>query len=110
MTTTERRRWKKKPEPSGNITFVAPPKKDLGCSEPINYFFKFIDEEILEIFHYQSNLKSVQKGKPSSITKDEIKVFLGITMMMGYHHVPSIQHYWSSHSDLGLTPIKDAMT
>ena len=104
------RRWKKKPEPKLDTSFTALPHKKLNCSKPVDYFFKFIDEDILDKIHYESNLKSVQKNKPAHITKDEIKVFLGVNMLMGYHSLPSIQHYWSSNADLGVVPIQNAMS
>ncbi|KAF2355341.1 PiggyBac transposable element-derived protein [Trinorchestia longiramus] len=104
------RRWKKKPEPAIDTAFTPLPQKKLNCSKPVDYFFKFIDEDILDKIHFESNLKSVQKNKPAHITKDEIKVFLGVNMLMGYHSLPSIQHYCSSSADLGVVPIQNAMT
>ena len=109
--SSSRRRRKKKAEPCCDSTFSPLSKKDLSCSKPIDFFFKYIDQDLLDIIHYQSNLKSVQNGKPVSIiTPEKTKVFLGIIIMMGYHQLPSIQNYWSSATDLGLAKVKDAMS
>lgn len=105
-----KRRWKKKPEPAMNTEFSPLPTVTIAASTPLDTFLEFFDEEILDKIHFETNLKSVQKGKPAAISKDEIKVFLGINMIMGYHSLPSIANYWSTQKDLEVLPIKNAMS
>ena len=62
------------------------------------------------MYVYETNFKSVQRGKENHITKEEILTFLGINMIMSYYHLTAVKHYWSTSSDLKVLPIKKAMT
>lgn len=43
-----------------------------------------------------------------SASHDEIKTFLGILLLSGYHRLPEERHYWST--DLGVQLVSAAMT
>ena len=70
-------KWRKKEEASINTDFTAPTRPAYNVSNALDVLFD-------KIF-YETNLKSIQNNKPASISKDELKVFIGINMMMGYH-------------------------
>ena len=40
----------------------------------------------------------------------ELRVFLGLLLLSGYHKLPSERHYWSEDDDLGLDIVKNAMS
>ena len=81
-----------------------------NVSNALNAFFLFFDDVLFDKIFYETNLKSVQNNKPASICKDELKVFIGINMMMGYNHRPSIADFWSTQKDLKCIPIKEAIS
>jgi hypothetical protein len=60
----------------------------------------------LENLIEQSNLYAVQRGT----NKDEILVFLGLNMLMGYHRLPNWRHYWSTSKDLNVPYVPSAMS
>ena len=105
------RRWKKKPEPVFDNSFRSDSfeVRRTFVQNPVESFMAFFDEELIENVHFQTNLKSVQKGKPASVTRNEILVFLGVNIMMGYHRLNSIASYWNTSDDMGVEPIKKAM-
>ena len=51
-----------------------------------------------------------KEAKKITLTKEEIFTFLGINMIMSYHHLSAVKHYWSTSSNLEVLPIKKAMT
>ena len=109
-TQDVKRRWRMKAEPAMDTNFQPSHSKvSINTSNPLSTFLNFFDEEIIEKIQYESNLKSVQKNKPASISIDEIKTFLGINIVMGYHHVPTIRSYWSTATDLNVPVISNAM-
>ena len=61
----------------------------------IEAFSEFFDE-VLENFCLETNLKSVQRKKPGSVSVKKIKVFLGINIIMGYYSLPQLQYYRSN--------------
>ena len=81
---SNKRRWRKKLEPCIYANFTTLRKKVISCATPPDAFFTFIDDEMFDKMHYETYLKSVLKEKPASISKEEIKVFIGINLMMNY--------------------------
>ncbi|XP_066946084.1 piggyBac transposable element-derived protein 3-like [Macrobrachium rosenbergii] len=45
-----------------------------------------------------------------SVTHDEIRAFLGISLFSGYQSFPKERHYWPTQPDLGVTFVASAMT
>ena len=104
------RKWRVRPEPATNTefqpsTFFVSP----DVSTPLETFLSFFNEDILNRIHFETNLKSVQKNKPAAVTEDELKVFLGINIVMGYHRLPTIKSYWNTAEDLNVPVVSKAM-
>ena len=104
----KKRKWSKRVT-SFEHSFQPYSQSYSSCSV-MQAFFQFFDESLMKKIHYETNLKSVQMGKPASISIEEIQVFLGINIMMGYHRLPSLRHYWCLSDDLGVPPIMRAMS
>lgn len=105
-----RRRWKKKQEAVRNAQFEPDSRNESLYSSPLQAFLDFFDEDIMKSLTYQTNLYSVQKGKALDVTKDELYVFFGINIMMAYHKLPALRHFWATGEDLGVKPIQEAMS
>ncbi|XP_026746467.1 piggyBac transposable element-derived protein 3-like [Trichoplusia ni] len=76
---------------------------------PLDYFNLFFTDDILELIVYHSNLYSVQKkGTSINITKDDIKDFIAINILMGVVDMPAYTDYWSN--DFKYQRISDVMT
>ena len=66
----EKRKWKKKTEPALDISFHDTSKVvHQFVNTPLDAFNIFMNEDIIDKIHYETNLKSVQKGKPISLNK-----------------------------------------
>ncbi|XP_063613725.1 piggyBac transposable element-derived protein 3-like [Penaeus indicus] len=105
----DRRRWRKKPEAAQNVEFQPNSMNENSYSSALHAFLQFFDEDTISNIVYQTNLYSVQKGRAISLSKDEFYVFLGINIVMGYHKLPGLHHYWATAEDLGVRPIREAM-
>jgi len=78
------------------------------CMEPIDFFQSFVDDDLLRHIVVQTNIYAdqhlaanqhdlgrhprVRQLVPTDIT--EIKQFLGLTLLMGLVHKPSVASYW----------------
>ena len=51
-------------------------------------------EELLELIVEQSNLYAHQNGRNFTVTKEELKAFLGINFVMEIKKLPTIAEYW----------------
>lgn len=82
--------------------------KDLS---PIDLFYKFFDEEVLNLIIEQSNLYASQKNAATFVlTESALKNFLGILLISGYHTLPSMSDYWSTNPTLGIPIVKQIMS
>lgn len=50
-----------------------------------------------------------QNGREFTINIEEMKAFLGINLVMGYHVLPSLRDYWSTEPDIAVPFISNIM-
>ena len=58
-------------------------------------------EELLELIVEQSNLYAHQNGRKFTITKEELKAFLGINFVIPINKLPTIAEYWRVDNLIG---------
>lgn len=112
ITSKKDVRWKK------NVTYVTRPIKwfipeQVQVDElpaPIQFFMKYIPDDLFEKMSRMTNLYAVQKNiaRFSPSDKVEIKQFVGIHIIMGNLKFPRARLYWDQV--LGVSIIKDTMT
>lgn len=91
--------------------FTGQHRVNIHRDHPIDYFLGLFPESLLEQIVFQTNLYAVQKGKETlRLTVPELKVFLGICLVMTYIKYPRIRHYWSKETDLRMGVVADAMS
>ena len=52
-------------------------------------------EELIESIVEQSNLYAHQNGINFTVTKEELKAFLGINFVMAINKLPTVAEYWT---------------
>lgn len=67
-------------------------------SQPIDYFNRYFDSEIIKKIVDETNLYAEQKNEKNwtPLTQEELQAFLGILIMMGINKLPTLELYWSS--------------
>lgn len=70
---------------------------------------EFIDGFIDQLV-YQTNLYSIQRGRPLNVKRFEILNFIGINFLMGYNKLPSWKHYWATSDDLNVPCVSNTMS
>ena len=82
----------------------------------LDVFKKFFNDEILNVIVRETNRYARQKlagealDKWQGVTLEEIKAFLGVSVVMGVNILPSISDHWSSNQFLGNEGIQKVMT
>ena len=66
-------------------------------------------EELLELIVEQSNLYAHQNGRNFTVTKEELKAFLGINFVMAINKLPTIAEYWRVDNLIGNDGIQNTM-
>ena len=66
----------------------------------------FFSDDIIDLIVEQKNLYATRDKNEHNFKtdRDEIKKFLGLIIMSGYHSLPSENDYWSTAEDL-IAPI-----
>ncbi|XP_046985986.1 piggyBac transposable element-derived protein 4-like [Schistocerca americana] len=57
----------------------------------------------------ESTRHAEQSGNAFSTNEDEIKAFIGMNLVMGYHILPPFRSYWATEPDLGVPYIAQIM-
>ena len=55
------------------------------------------------------HLKLQTERKSGSIIKKKLYLFFGINIIMAYHQLPALKHYWVNANDMGIKRIETAM-
>lgn len=75
--------------------------KEMVDITPLKIFLKLFPKDLFELIVFQTNLYATQQNKPyKSTSVEEIKLFLGINMVMAMKKLSSYRDYWSTSSDL----------
>ena len=70
----------------------------------------FFDDELIDLIVEESTLYCLKNNWPNlNVSKEEIKVFLGILIVSGYNTLGSKRVYWSTGNDLRNHAICEAM-
>ena len=98
-----RYRWCKKPFEPPDDHFQGPAVEatdPTGITEtPLQYFQRFVTQDMLKLIVEQSNRYSVQKhGKSANISVKELEQVLGIYYKMGLVQMPSLKMYWANET------------
>jgi len=78
-----------------------------GQEQPVDFFRRFVDDDIIQLPVCQTNLY-VKQMKLSNVRYDTDEseiVFVGMLLAMGLHDLPRTELYWSSDHLLRVTPI-----
>ncbi|XP_037576721.1 piggyBac transposable element-derived protein 3 [Dermacentor silvarum] len=90
--------------------FLGEHRVNVHGALPIDYFLAVFPDSLLEHIVFQTNLYAVQKGKENlRLTLPELKVFLGMCLVMTYIKYPRIRNYWSTESGLRMDIVANSM-
>ena len=67
-------------------------------------------EELLELIVEQSNFYAHHNRRNFTITKEELKAFLGINFLIAINKLPTIAEYWRVENLIGNDGIQNTMT
>lgn len=85
--------------------------EQIGAMNPIQLWEMFIDDEVLNLLVTSTNQYAAANNCPSFVTSiSEMKTFLGVLYITGYHTLPQTQSYWSNKESLGCALIKECIS
>lgn len=91
------------------FTETCGPLDNNETASPMALFEKTFGIATLELMVNESNLYATQNGKNLNLTLEELKAFIGILIIMGFHRLPSIRHYWLSDDNFRVSRIANLM-
>ena len=86
-----------------NVSLIQNDHPELIVKIPLELFEVYFDDELFEYMKEQFHLYATRDAnKPTfSTTIVEIKQFVGLILLSGYHRLPRERDYWSTAPDLG---------
>ncbi|XP_067014799.2 uncharacterized protein [Anabrus simplex] len=102
----------KKPTKFNSSTFSEPfgPNVPVSLLSPLEIFQVFFTHAFLTILVQESNKYAIQKGNSLDLSLLELQAFIGVLIIMGFHTLPSIRHYWSSDPNFHVSRISSIMS
>uniref|UniRef100_A0A3Q3J369 PiggyBac transposable element-derived protein domain-containing protein n=1 Tax=Monopterus albus TaxID=43700 RepID=A0A3Q3J369_MONAL len=86
-------------------------KLNVEGRDPVDFFRHLFPADLIDDIVHNTNLYALQKGRENlAVTREEMQIFLGINMVMGYIRYPRARMYWSSEDGLHLRLIANAMS
>ena len=110
------RDWSKHKSPKSPENFISESGvtekvKNMESPSPGKIYQLFLDDEILDLIVFQTNLYSQQTSdRPKLTTREEVKTFLAINLLMGLKRLPSYRDYWSTSPEFHDPYISSLMT
>lgn len=86
-------------------------KSELAGKTPLEIFFKFFDEEVVNmILNFTLKYAADNNRHDFQLSKEELLNFIGILLFSGYHTLPQTHLYWSNDEDKGVEIVKKCMS
>ncbi|XP_039764250.1 piggyBac transposable element-derived protein 4-like [Pararge aegeria] len=104
--------WDSRPDPEFDEVTVQPKYLMNRKARPVAHFEKFFNDDGFDLIITQTNLYAEQERikNLSPVDKAEIRAFLGIFIIMGYHILPQIDLYWSTDPGFRVNEVADVTT
>ena len=95
--------------------FTSPVGPNVDISSPLEVFLFFSPDLLEEIVQQSNDYAKIVMGtekydKWAKMTVEELKVFLGFSILMGINHLPSLNDYWSRDPRLRYAPVADRIS
>jgi hypothetical protein len=121
-TDSGRDRWTRRTKPVFS-KFSCPLDDNAKCNlqlreasvtnlDEVGVFEKFFDGEVMRLIVKQTTVYANcdKNDHDFVVTVEEMRTFLAILMLSGYHSLPQVKMYWSTDEDIGVELVKRAMT
>lgn len=84
---------------------------DIKTDDPVHTFERLWDAKLISLIIEQSNLYAAQKNCTNFLVDErDIKIFLGILLLSGYHKLPRETMYWSVDEDICVPFVASSMS
>jgi hypothetical protein len=102
---------KDNPHSGGVPEFLGTHKVNFQGEVPLDYFLSLFPNDLLEKITFETNLYALQKGKENvALTIPELKIYLGVVIVMTYIKYPRIRQYWSTETGLRMDLIANSIS
>lgn len=105
-------KWEKSyssPKTFDSSKFDQPFGPTTDCSMPLDSFSQFLDDNIMQHMVDQSNMFACQQGHTLDMDVRELKCFIGMLIIMGFHDLPSMRDFWSTNPNFRVERIASLM-
>lgn len=97
------------PQPTNEIIHISDKFPELLSLEPYELFKKILPDQYITHLASLSTLYASQKGRDMEISSNDIKQFLGLILLSGYHNVPQEDMYWGTAEDISVPVVSSVM-
>ncbi|KAG5897324.1 hypothetical protein JTB14_022063 [Gonioctena quinquepunctata] len=101
-----------KPSAFNKYCFQEPhgPTSNVNIDKPSDIFQNFMSDDIMQKIVAESNKYAKQNGTDLALNVEELKSFIGLLIIMGFHSLLSMRRYWSTDPNFSVPRITNVMT
>jgi hypothetical protein len=110
-------KWKKsdtfsRPLPESEVNLLVNDHPELIGKSPLELFELFFDQEMFQhlVTQFELYARRDKNKQTFSTTVVEIRQFIGLILLSGYHRLPKERDYWSTSPDLGCSLMTKTMS
>jgi len=86
-------------------------KNKYGSFTPTQMFDLFFDNSFLsKIVEFSIKYAQSKNNHNFALTVSDLRKFMGILLLSGYHTLPQTKHYWSKDADKGVPIVRESMS
>lgn len=86
-------------------------KVEMENKTPVEIFEKLFDSSVIQHIVEQSKLYASQNNNHDfHVNEDEIRIFIGILLLSGYHRLPRERLYWCLDEDVAVPVVSNSMS
>lgn len=78
-----------------------------SLDSPIHIFNNFFTDSVFLLILEETNKYAKQRELNLDLELGELKAFLGILLIMGFQHLPSIKSYWSTDENFHISRVSN---
>jgi hypothetical protein len=82
----------------------------LLLKEPVEFFLRLFPDALIEKIAFESTRYAVSQGSSFSVSVHEMKLFLGINLVITYLKYPRLKWYWKSDEAMRIPIVADSMS
>ncbi|KAF6210567.1 hypothetical protein GE061_013673 [Apolygus lucorum] len=79
-------------------------------TDPASIFTRYFTDSFVSLIVKLTNLRAAKCSLKLNLKECELRAFIGMLIIMGFHRLPGLRYYWNANANFGVPRINSVMT